>query len=358
MIAQALDYWNQYAAVTALCVFLFCYKWVAPRFGNIAALLLGTSAGSSIWFWLFVQNRYVTIEPYKQMALRYFAADSIAKIMLIAVPLMVLSENRLTFLLFGELAASFFVVGSSLFSLYEAARYGCNGLTCGGFIGNPSISMGLMVCMLPVFIRSWKRQWPVLALAAAAVFVSGSSIALGLLAAYVGLSLFPWRFDFPKMSLAAAASLAVMFVGKLALGSEFANDSDRFKIWRFMMERWSAPWNLLFGTGLGTYHVFSINLQKIPKFEVVVPGGWWNTLHNDFLQQLFECGIVGGLLLLATYGSALRKVIKERDWYIALSVALFGIYMSLDPALHNPLPVLFGAWLFIYALRKPTKEYA
>ncbi len=111
------------------------------------------------------------------------------------------------------------------------------------------------------------------------------------------------------------------------------------------------------GTGLGTYHVLSPILQRMAKGMVDPTQGWWNTLHNDPLQMLFECGLVGFVLLLATYYSALTKVLRENDWQIAMSIILFGIYICLNPALHNPIPSLFGAWLFAYALRKSPKEY-
>ncbi len=344
-----LDYHYQYTAVLALSAFFFCNNWVKPRFGIPASLLLAFCAYSAIWVWAFVQNRYVNVDPYNQMALRYFAADSIAKIMLICVPMMLLAENRQRMLLLGEIACSTFVVGNSAVALWEA-RNGCTGLTCGGLIGNPSISMGLMVCILPVFIRSWK-QWPILVMACLAVFLSKSSIAVGLLAAYACLysvSMIrksPKWLLFPFFATAAIFSIAHYAIG----GKELLNDSDRFMVWKEMLYHWNVPGNFHFGTGIGTYHVFSINLQQINH---IAGSMWWNTLHNDWLQMLFECGVVGVSLLIFSYCSALRKIWREKNWPISISIILYGIYMALDPALHNPVPILFGVWLFTYALRR------
>ncbi len=362
MIEQVINIHNQWTALLGVSVAFFCWSWVLPRFGAVAAVLFGFSSCSSIWYWTEMYNRYLSVDPYNQTALRYFACDSVAKLMLIAVPLMIYSKDRERFKYFGETIAPLFVAANSLLAIYEGIATGdCGNNNCGGIIGNPSISMGAMVCMLPVFITSFRKQWFVLSLAVIASFISQSSVAMGLLAAYFGLWLFPWKMlrdgiPYKQLAYSCACVVAVMASAHFAVGKELTNDSDRFKTWHQMFHHWNVPLNYLTGTGLGTYHVFSVNLQgqdlgAVPKF-------WWNTLHNDFLQMLFECGIVGFLLLFAAYGSALLKTLKEYDYRISLSIVLFGLYMTLDPALHNPIPVLFGAWLFVYALRRePTKEY-
>lgn len=358
MIGFAADYWMQYTALAVFSIFLLCFFCIRPRFGISASLLLAAVSYSAIYTWLYVPNRYVYVEPYNQMALRYFAADSLVKLFIVLAPLMVLSKNRQTMLLIGELGTASFVLISACVALWEARR-GCNGLNCGGLIGNASISMGAMVCMLPIFIHSWKRQWMVLIPAVVAILLSKSSVAFGLLVMYAVLHLAQgkrWKFWLAYISSAVAVLLCV---GKFTIGKELLNDSDRFMIWRFMFDRWRDPRNIAMGTGFGTFHVIGINLQHMADASTgthlynISPGFHWVTLHNDPLQMLFECGIVGLVLLCVTYCSALIKVVKEKQWPIAMSILLFGAYMCLDPALHNPVPILFGAWLFVYALRNP-----
>lgn len=368
------DYYYQWTAALLIPTIIFLYSWVRPRFGLSASLLLGACLYSAIFTWCFKDNRYISIDFYNQTALRYFACDSAAKIMIILIPMMLFADKRLSMLFTGEILASLFVVGNSLASLYQRFKLGeCNGLTCGGLVGNPSISMGIMVCMLPIFVRSW-RQWPILLLASLAVFASKSSVAVGLLAAYAvlffvpkTLKLNPISWVFGTFLVEAGAAIVLIFgTAKYAVGKELLNDSDRFMIWKFMWDRWRAPGNLLTGTGLGTYHVIGINLQNFldPDTGKLIHqvGGQmhWVTLHNDFLQMLFECGVIGLFLLFSTYCAALFKVVREKEFGIAISIVLYGLYMCMDPALHNPVPVLFGAWLFTYALRQNNtfKEYA
>lgn len=350
VIAGLLDYHYQWTAVLAASFLSFSLFWVTPRFGLPAALLLSLSGLSSFWVWAFKDNRYLSVNIYDQVHLRFFACDSIAKLMIISVPLMLWSRNRWLMKFVGQVVASNFIVASAIFSLWEA-RNGCGGLRCGGLMGNPSISLGLSCAILPAVFSSWRRQWWIALLVGASVYNSESSIALGLFSLFVAISLCREFRAKASLVIAPAAFMALMWVGRLHLGSELTNDSDRFMVWRHMMHLWPAPWNIAFGTGLGTYQLFSLNLQNIPG-HVIAPGYWWITMHNDGLQMLFECGIAGALLMGVTYLSALLKAIRESDFQIALSIFLYGIYMCLDPALHNPLPALFGAWLFIYALRR------
>jgi hypothetical protein len=347
------DFHAQWSFVLLSSLIFWCVGWVKPRFGLTAASLLIYAGISALWVWVWKDNRYLPLNVYEQMALRYFAADSLAKILLIVPPLMLLSENKMAMMLFGELIGSLFVCVNSLWiihSLFKGCFSGVN--LCGGMIGNPSISAGLMVCILPIFIRSWRKQWFVMTLATISVVASQSSVAMGLFAVYCGL----WMWKTAKLPLnwkifiPATATAGLLGLGRIAFGKELLNDSDRFLIWKYMMNAWATPWNIPTGTGLGTYHVFSINLQHGWGRDIA-GSSWWNTLHNEPLQFLFECGIVGAVLFLSVYAISLYRAFRE-EFTLGLSVILFGLYMVLDPALHNPLPALFGAWLFVYALRQ------
>jgi hypothetical protein len=342
-----------WAIMLAVSLGFFSWQWVAPRYGGLASLLFGYLSLSAIWVWVWVENRYVTVNPYDQMALRYFAADSLARLLALLFPLMMLAERRHNFLLFGELLAGIFVNINSLSILYTFVRTGCHETNqCGG-LGNPSIMVGLMVCLLPIVIRSWKAQRVTLGLAVAAVLLSKSSVALGLLGLYL---LYSFVRKFPRYKYAGLLLPALpLLAGALLLGKqELFNSSDRFALWAYMMPKWATPWNLAMGTGWGTYHVFSINLQSIQGFA---PGSYWNTLHNDWLQMIFEGGLVGAFLLALTYLFSVWRMVEAKEWGFVASLILFGIYMGVNPALHHAIPSLFGAWIFLYALKRRQNNY-
>lgn len=353
------DFNMQWTFVVCSMFLLWCATTIRRDFGAIPAALLAYCGLSASWVWVFSANRYVTINPYDQMALKYFAADSIAKLLILLLPVIALAQNEFRMRMLGEVACYLFVLFNS-FWVALAFAFGCYSYTnaCGGIIGNPSIGIGMMACTLPIFIHSWRKQWKILSLAALCAFASKSSVAIGIFFLYGVFWLTPWdrlHQDFRAWIFKALAfGAATLGAARLALGSEFTNDSDRFLIWKFMMSKWATPWNIPTGTGLGTYHVFSINLQKYGQEHAqgnLGMGYWWNTLHNEPLQFLFECGVFGFLLFLMTYFLALKRGF-EKDPRVALSVLLFGAYMTLDPALHNAFPALFGAWLFVYALKQ------
>jgi hypothetical protein len=347
------NYNEQWTVVALLASFAFCFGWVRPRFGSLVSLLFLASIGSAIMVWLPDNNRYAPIEPYLQTNLKLFACEAAAKIMIVLLPFMLFVERRARYRYYGEIAARWFVILNAAWICVSALQ-GCRALenSCSGIIGNPSICVGLMVAMLPIFIGDWRDDWWVLGLTALAVFLSKSSIGVGLLAVY-GLVAFSRK----NLHLGLGFFGAVFGVGAWLLKKQLFHDSDRFRTWSFIMHRWPTPQNLAFGTGLGTYHVWSMDLQEYGFHQYpnsfIGTQYWWNTLHNEFLQFFFECGLVSGLLFLAVYLLALKRSFFS-DQGLFLSVLLFGCYMFLDPALHQPLPALFGAWLFTLALRQPN----
>lgn len=346
------DYYYQWFFVLFCSVFGFSFFWIKPRYGWAAATFFFYAGLSSLYVWVFKENRYVTVEPYNQMALRYFAADSLAKIALVLFPLFMVFEKRVRVDLWAN-AFSIFSFFNCLVIFGQFLLHGCKqSNSCGGFVGNPSISVGLMVCMLPIMVRSIREQWILFGSIVLAVFISKSSIPVGLLALYLFFTFFPatWR-GFIISSILGAFTL---FAGYLVNGVEFLNNSDRFMIWKYMMTRWAAPINIPAGVGLGTYHVFSINLQAD---KGVAPGYYWNWLHNNWLTFVFEMGVIGGILSVMVYLVAVRNayIVNRKDALIAL--ILFGAYMFLNPALNAPFSAFFGAWLFLYVLRRDALQY-
>lgn len=146
---------------------------------------------------------------------------------------------------------------------------------------------------------------------------------------------------------------SIMGSGFFLQGMNLFNTSDRWKIWSFMLARWNTAENLPFGTGWGTYHVFSINLQEYGKIPT---NTHWNTLHNNWLQFLFEMGWTGLVLSLFVYLSAVLAAVRKKDKGILMGLILYGLFMAMNPALNFAYPALFGAWLFLLALRRDSLQ--
>lgn len=332
-----LPHYEWFLCLSALALW-FCFVWVRGRFGWAAAALIAYLSMSSLFTWVFVQNHIYPIFFYEQTNLRYFSADSLLRMLLVLVPLFLLSERR-GFFSAGVLLAKWAVAVNAAIAIFSAvvtdcySQAGCSGL------GNPSIMAGASVCVLPFLSVPW------LVVLIPTVIVSKSSIALGLLALCLAA-----RFGARRPFWGVAGLLAPFAAGAAMLGPELLNTSDRAVIWRLMMGFWwHAGWTIPLGTGFGTYHVISAPLQKAGG---LMGGFHWSTLHNDWFQMLFEGGVVGFFLFLSTYCAALIKALDKHDFRVALSIALFGIYLGVNPALHHAFPALFGAWLFTFALRQ------
>lgn len=352
---------NQWYFVLIASILFFSFYYIKKDFGLSSCLLFLYTLSSGLWVWAWQYNRYITVAPYDQQALRYFACDQIAKLMIVFVPMIIASKNKELMMKWGRNIILIFVFSNIVMIYAQYFYHGCvQKNSCGGIVGNPSISLSLMVCMLPFIITKFKNKFLANALFLSAVILSKSSIAMGLFIIYCFMhyinlkSVFLSKANVIKFFLSCYVCVNALLLSLYSIiGPQAFNSSDRFMIWQYMIFKWAVPWNMPFGTGLGTYHVFSINLQKHGKIGLISDGlNWWNTLHNDWLQMLFETGFVGLILLIWFYLCALKNACKLEKPYTRDSIILFGVFMTLNPAIHWAYSSLFGAWLFIYALRK------
>lgn len=200
------DYHLQWVLVLAVSVAIFCWKWVKPKFGLSAASFLFYSACSALYVWVFVYNRYknlgmvdpetgkMFLDVYTMVNLKFFAADSLAKMLIVLLPLMLLAQSKWKFEDWGLITCAMFALINCLVVIGQYFWHGCGVYnSCGGIVGNPSISLGLTVCMMPVFIKNLRLQWPFLLIITAAVFISKSSVAIGLLAVFLAMWFLPFE---------------------------------------------------------------------------------------------------------------------------------------------------------------------
>jgi len=99
--------------------------------------------------------------------------------------------------------------------------------------------------------------------------------------------------------------------------------------------------------------VFSIHMQAAKN---VKDGFWWIWMHNDWLQALFETGIVGLSLMFGLYLQALRRLVITGLTAEAKTLLLFGIFMGSNYPAHVGLTCMFGAWLMCLALDVSNKD--
>lgn len=348
------------------------WAFVLPRLGVSAALLFSYCVINGAWFWIWRENRYLALcvsdtsgrcvvnngmvmpDVYTQQAIKLYAADGIAKLLLVLPPLFYVLKDRVTVVKIGGFLASAFCLLNvvMVWSVFLFSGHWCQPVnSCTGAISNPSMNSSMIVVALPFLIDSTKGwvRYLLLALSVGAVLLSQGSVGVGLLAAMA--CLYAIRFKWWKILALAPISL---LVGWLAFGGGFLSTGDRWVTWVFMMKAWAnKPVHYFFGTGYGTFGIFSANLQKASGLH---GNNWWVWMHNDWLEIVFTLGLVGGILAAATYLASLKGLVFRKEYTAAISLCLFGLTMGMNFPLHHPLSCALGAWLVVYGLLKDSPE--
>lgn len=129
--------------------------------------------------------------------------------------------------------------------------------------------------------------------------------------------------------------LGLCLIGYLLIDpTEFLTGNGRYLMWSQYLEVW---WNSLpkvLGTGFGTWEWIGPQLKGKDFMG-------FSMLHNDFLQILFEGGIVGLVLFLWVL---IEGFYKNRNLYFVLSIGSFCIAMMT----YFPLHVIPGQCLALY----------
>lgn len=346
MISLVQDYNLQWTGALIVLAAMFCYR-MSGGVGRVAAGTLFYFLVSGVWTWVSSANRYASVHPYDQQAIRFFAADATCKLILVLslLPL----RARASLGRAGELGVLVFWLLDIAVMLYQAAWQFplCRGENvCGSLVGNPSMNACLLVAMTPIVF-----QFLGLGCAVPMLFVlifSKASIPYGMAAA--GVMLWAW-FVLGKKRATVMAGLAmalVMGLGWFVLGAEFTNTGDRLEMWQFFLGKWNVPIAQIWGTGFGTFGVFSRNLQAAFHMR---ENGWWIWAHNDWLQEMMEVGVVGVALLASTYLVAASKLFLTGRREMLVSFLLYGLMMTMNYPLHLAPTALFGAWLALCALQ-------
>lgn len=370
MMPQESPAQTKWFLISILSAWFMGEKIIRPRLGTPAAMLFGYCVINGAWFWVFQNNRYINLgvidpttgkwmlDAYTQQAIRLFAADSIAKLLLVIPPLLYAIKNRDKLLMWGgEIAALFCLVNVLMvfYSLFFEPGWCQVTNSCGGALSNPSMNASLIVVTLPFIIdrTEGKCRWVLIGLTVIALILSKARIGFGLLAALSVL--YAIKEGYWK---AAIASPLVLLAGKLGMGlisnKPMFGDGGRLEVYQFFMAAWAQnSRNWVFGTGYGTFGIFSANLQRASgKWD----NDWWITLHNDWLEILFALGIVGLVLAVAVYLCSMLRFYMRGEYAEAISLVLLGLMMGCNFPLHHPISALFSAWLVVTGLIRPVFE--
>lgn len=189
-----------------------------------------------------------------------------------------------------------------------------------GFLNAPSFNSAFAVLAM-----SFCPAWLKLAVAGTVVTHHGSTAVL-MLAAQVVLRL--WRsmkrpdFTF-KRALGGVAILSLLLFSAYHHSGTLFDGGERLAEYREFVEPWLADWRqVVFGVGPGSFMWKSIVLN----LDAGRTHGVFLQMHSDWLQILWELGVVGFVLAVWTLGKAVKMAWAETEILSALfSLAVFAL---------------------------------
>jgi O-antigen ligase len=123
--------------------------------------------------------------------------------------------------------------------------------------------------------------------------------------------------------------------------------------------------------GIGAFFPFGAGAGNFPdvfrRFHPEGIAGFINHAHNDYLEWLFEGGLLAGLalaLILAAYGRQWFRVLRAPEWHkdnylrigAALGILLIGLHGLVDFNLRIPANAIFIALLFGLLFAPVTRD--
>jgi len=211
-----------------------------------------------------------------------------------------------------------------------------------GMFNAGTFDAGVMAAGLPLFMsRNYKKINFIAATFVLGAIISTKSATGALVLLVVAISYMTiWK----SYLYAVGAALFSFGVSFWLQGSELFNDSGRLTAWKNYLAWWLANADKVFGTGVSTFNAIS-------GFIVNGNGTIFLWAHNDWLQLLFDAGIIGLVLGLCYYFSTLYKVRKNAVLFSSL--AGFGACALTYSPLHFAFSQMMCGYLFVKA-----EEYA
>ena len=164
--------------------------------------------------------------------------------------------------------------------------------------------------------------------------------------------LFWLYFKNKRLAIIITITLLLICLGMIASGkfAYYFNEPHRFKIWAKTLQIWKgAP---LTGWGLGSYR--QLFQQLAPEFS---SSGHWAQAHNEYIQILFETGIIGFGLFMALIFTTILKFIRNRVGIIPFtSLLIFGLVALTGFPLHTAHGVLVIMALVLYERQNECQD--
>lgn len=326
-----LNVWKLQQYFGVALVGLLIMMAVRKRIGNVAL---------AAWAWAFLSAAGIAFAPWimqewipeawrAELALRTNYSSAQATFMVLAIPMASFVTPK-PFM--WNMLRVFFLAESFLLPIGWST------------VNGASFSSAILICSLPLFLQSWWVLAVPWVLGIALWYQGATTIAC--LAALIVASL--W-VEFPRKRwwLIPAAGAGVMTLGALIQGGQLADSSGRFTMWTDYTAVWARHLPVFNGIGLGAWEWFGPYVKNGTNIH-------YYAVHNDYLQLMFETGVVGVGLFLAVVGMTLWRVRKSQVWFsmgCALAVCAFFYY-----PMHYAATQLLALQVFLYGVDSSNRS--
>lgn len=119
----------------------------------------------------------------------------------------------------------------------------------------------------------------------------------------------------------------IVSVGVLLSGVDFLSSNGRFEMWEYFFNWWNVWANQWIGTGTGSFQWIGPFMQINEQFKT---DSTFHFMHNEYLQILFEQGVIGFSLFLFSIYIAIKRSVQT-PWVLASIVAICVCFLTQFP---------------------------
>lgn len=239
----------------------------------------------------------------------------------------------------------------SLWMLIRAAIWGQD--QAYAMLSNSAIDASFIACLLPVAFMNMKdketrnKGMMFLVVMISAIITSKSSTGLGAIGVAAAAFLF-MEYGLRSLVIIAPLGASITVFSKLFLGNELLNSNGRFNIWKMSFDFFWKETHHFIGAGIGTFFMWGPEIQRHNSPGDPALFCW---MHNDWLQVLFEMGIIGLAGLIILYSFLLHASWKKKNSLFPMICTYGFIGLTQMPLRAFPFQLL-GACLIMLSFRK------
>ncbi len=227
-----------------------------------------------------------------------------------------------------------------------------------GAMDNEAMDGTLLLLLYILSCVRNSRPWFVHILFGIFIFLTDSTTAIcGLGLIWITYFIMEYRIKLWLKIVGASGILCgIMGTGIYLLGNhEFWNSNGRTYIWKKTFDYWWKQGNHYFGLGPGSFALYGpgISLQNRQPNTIQTVFIW---MHNEYLQVLFELGIIGLVLFLLLHIQMLYMSYKTKLSWLFISVITFS-FIELTQMNYRHAPTsLIGVLILVLVLEKNERS--